>query len=48
MLLLLVSGSHEVNTNGAVVDIIAGVITTGACEVEVLDEVYEWETVEVE
>ena len=48
MLLLLVSGSLEVNTDEAVVDIIAGVITTGACEVEVLEEVDEWETVEVE
>ena len=48
MLLLLVSGSLEVSTDGAVVDIIAGVIITGACEVEVMEEVDEWETVEVE
>ena len=48
MLLLLVSGSLEVNTDEAVVDVIAEVIITGACEVEVMEEVDEWETVEVE
>ena len=46
--MLLVSGSLEVNTDETVVDTIAEVITTGACEVEVMEEVDEWETVEVE
>ena len=48
MLLLLLSGSVEANIDEVAVDIVAGVIVTGACEVEVMEEVGEWETVEVE